>query len=300
MATNKIAKSKWEQMIFSKFRGIEYKSGELYLPRSEDEIIAKIKSEDKLDYYKYIANYYLYDILYYSRLYILDFRGFNDIDDCRYSIYNIKDKEKANDIAKSIRSEKCNRGICSFACFDNGAKHDDLLWTHYANSHSGVKIDFKIAPCYEGEVYRVRYSNEPPSYNIEDIQGGMIDNELLYKIMTTKKVCFRYEHEYRAINYKGNSYLPIIITKITLGKRISSNEIANDDIESGDFDDNVKRVADYILEIWKEGKKERSGDGRECLESRDINKPEIYAYKSMYSKEAKRVLLNKWRSGING
>ncbi|WP_279127789.1 DUF2971 domain-containing protein [Helicobacter winghamensis] len=55
------------------------------------------------------------------------------------------------------------------------------MWTHYANSHKGVRIDFKINPSYQGEIYQVQYGNLP-TYEINEIEAN------LPTIMTTKNI----------------------------------------------------------------------------------------------------------------
>lgn len=96
------------------------------------------------------------------------------------------------------------------------------------------------------------------------------------RILTTKKPCFRYECEYRAIS-SSIEKLPIIIEKITLGRRFTKENVYSQENEEKTFEDDIKNLAKEILKVWKTGVK------------RGDREPEIWAYKTRYSKEPKKV-----------
>lgn len=273
-----ILKEQWKTLTFCKFRGLVYEKGDeqLLLP-------------SKRDCAKYKSNFDFKEILKNSELYMSDFEKFNDVDEGRYWFYNNKegkeDKEQNKKLAKvieeeveKVRHKKLHNKICSFS-FESELKESDLdlMWAHYANAHCGVRIDFRINPSYQGKIYEIEYNDQALTYNLDEIP------QHLMKIMTTKKECFGYEREYRAIK-NGNSdkeYLPILIQKITLGRKFAENPISNNKSENGKFDENVIRIAKQILEIWKSGNKN--------VYERGDKTPEIWAYKSRYSPKPEKI-----------
>lgn len=154
------------------------------------------------------------------------------------------------------------------------------MWAHYANAHCGVKIDFKISPSFEGEVYKVDYTNNPPTYNLKTVEKN------LNEILTTKKPCFRYESEYRAI-YKGENKLPIIIERITLGRRFAIEDIRNSKNEKGDFDDNIEKLKNKIIGIYFS--KNLDNSCLKNLENPCKNPIKVFAYKTRYSTKPQEV-----------
>lgn len=81
-----------------------------------------------------------------------------------------------------MRHKKPHNKICSFSLESELKESDlDLMWAHYANAHCGVRIDFRINPSYQGKVYKIKYTNQAPTYNLDEI------SQHLMKIMTIKK-----------------------------------------------------------------------------------------------------------------
>ncbi|MDE5926439.1 MAG: DUF2971 domain-containing protein [Helicobacter sp.] len=251
-----IPRDEWKTLTFCKFRGLVYEQGseELFFP-------------SKRDCEKYKSNFDFKEILQNSELYMPDFEEFNDVDEGRYWFYSDeKQNEKLAEVIRNIRYEKLKKKICSFSHFHPNVQWD-LMWAHYANAHCGVRIDFRINPSYQGKVYKIKYTNQAPTYNLDEIPRHLIE------IMTTKKKCFGYEREYRAIievEDKDKDKLPILIQRIILGRKFAENFIPNDKLGSRKFGENIIRIAKQILEICK-------------------NSPEIWAYKSRYSLVPKKI-----------
>ncbi|WP_300796002.1 DUF2971 domain-containing protein [Helicobacter sp. UBA3407] len=264
-----IPKDEWKTLTFCKFRGLVYEQGseELFFP-------------SKRDCEKYKSNFDFKEILQNSELYMPDFEEFNDVDEGRYWFYSDeKQNEKLAEMIRNIRYKKLKKKICSFSHFHPNVQWD-LMWAHYANAHCGVRIDFRINPSYQGKVYKIKYTNQAPTYELSEI------SQHLMEIMTTKKKCFEYEQEYRAIIEGGSENkekFPIFIQRITLGRKFAKNPIFNDKSESGEFDENVIKIAKQILEIWENGNK-RGG-----------KTPEIWAYESRYSPMPKKIEENELR-----
>ncbi len=113
---------------------------------------------------------------------------------------------KANDYWHSIYSdykENINKkiGICSLT-----AKRDNLLmWAHYANSHKGfcVGIDKSILSALSAFnlilLTPVKHSNYFPKRPM--FLNDKEQNEYLIEILSTKSKHWKYEEEYRLINF---------------------------------------------------------------------------------------------------
>lgn len=122
-------------------------------------------------------------------------------------------------------------------CFSASGWDNQLMWAHYANSYSGicVEYDFEKMDKFIGFVYPVDYSNERPSLSLKDLglrklekdeNGNLkteeIDMSAIFSYMLAKNKCWQYEEEWRIINNGDNPYTPIFvetpfIRSITLG-----------------------------------------------------------------------------------
>jgi len=111
-------------------------------------------------------------------------------------------------------------GVVSFS-----ARCDDLLmWSHYADCHRGIVIEFDCSPgsMLHTVVLPVHYQAELPTlYFFSDS-----DVERLRKTSQTKAENWSYEEEWRIINqYTGpgpEPFPPDLLTGVILGARISS------------------------------------------------------------------------------
>ena len=126
---------------------------------------------------------------------------------------NLTDRE----LSSNIWSGKRQLLIC---CFSTDYRHT-LLWSHYADSHQGccleVEVTSNLAP------HEVQYTRYMP---VAD-SGGAIE------ILSHKSEFWQYEDEIRFFkndkNEKGNRthpYLSVKITKVLLGYRMSSGDVA--------------------------------------------------------------------------
>ena len=126
-----------------------------------------------------------------------------------------------------------NSGILSLTHIND----NQLMWTHYANSHSGVCIQFRCQSPqtteqinFIGDALYVRYVENIPQ--IDFIRGKRI--EMIKKAFFTKPLPYKYEEEWRIVKYdEGTGFKPIpkgIIACIILGVRIEvedKNRIIN-------------------------------------------------------------------------
>ena len=93
-----------------------------------------------------------------------------------------------------------------------------LMWSHYANSHQGICLEFKGDSSLFSDANVVRYSHERPIITENDN-----DDIRLKKTFLTKSKHWEYEKEWR-ICKKDNLYAfqPESLTGIILGARIST------------------------------------------------------------------------------
>ncbi|OCR10182.1 DUF2971 domain-containing protein [Helicobacter pullorum] len=259
----------WREMQFSKFRDFKFenKTGD-YI----DELLKSLSNKET-------TTERFCEILEKCKLYMSKFEQFNDIDEGRYSFYSSHtDPQEIESICQKIKNMKKDKNICAFADLkrlENNENNLSLMWAHYGGSHCGVKIDFRIDPNYDGDIYKIDYNIHDNTYNINLVDNRLslstenTDSEII-NILTTKKPCFKYECEYRAIS-SSTKNLPIIIEKITLGRRFTKEIVCSQENEEKSFEDDIKNLAKKILEVSSN------------------KKIEIWAYKTRYSKEPKKV-----------
>ena len=261
----------WLGMQFSKFRDFKFenKSGS-YI----DELLKSLSNKET-------TTKRFCQILENCELHMTNFKKFNDIDEGRYSFYSSHtDPQEIESICQKIKNMKKDKNICAFADLkrlENNENNLSLMWAHYGGSHCGVKIDFRIDPNYDGDIYKIDYNIHDKTYNINKLLLSTENTDLeIINILTTKKPCFKYECEYRAIS-SSIERLPIIIDKITLGRRFPTEIVCSQENEERSFSDEIKNLAKKILEVW------------ETRVKRGDREPEIWAYKTRYSKEPKKV-----------
>ena len=105
---------------------------------------------------------------------------------------------------------------CFSGCYDSL-----LMWSHYADSHHGICIEFDISEKEEKTFYKIRYSDNRPSYNLSDsikkmcqqlYVNGQFDQtdgfiiKLLSEPYITKSIDWAYEKEYRLIYTEKDIY----------------------------------------------------------------------------------------------
>ncbi len=124
--------------------------------------------------------------------------------------------------------------VCCFA----KNMDDILMWSHYANNHSGICLEFEIIDeqIIKGQLIEIEYNNELLKLNnIERTKSGhlLLNIDSNGKFLTTKFENWSYEKEIRTYavsddrNSKGRegAYLGNIIA-IYFGKNTSNDDIA--------------------------------------------------------------------------
>src|SRR5262249_39812283 len=86
--------------------------------------------------------------------------------------------------------------LCSLA----GNCTNILLWSHYADSHRGLCIEFDTSVEHFGVAYKVKYERD---YPVLDLHSGLELAALLYK-----SDVWQYEEEYRMISHAQRGDTP--------------------------------------------------------------------------------------------
>lgn len=124
------------------------------------------------------------------------------------------------------------------SCFSSSGWDNQLMWSHYANSYSGICIeyDFRDIKDFNGFIYPIRYSKQRPALTMKDLGVEKYDNDsnsikhcevdtnAILSYLLVKNECWEYEKEWRIINI-GEPFTPKFIElphikSITIGQRI--------------------------------------------------------------------------------
>ena len=135
-------------------------------------------------------------------------------------LINPKNIQKTMPMADAyLRSELDKLGVC---CFAEDWSHV-LMWSHYAEKHTGICLRFKAKSDtpYFGRAQRVRYETEYPILN--PLQKSTHDN--LVSSLFHKGDFWRYEKEWRIVEFNGGcgvQRFPLhLLDSVILGMRIS-------------------------------------------------------------------------------
>lgn len=127
------------------------------------------------------------------------------------------------------------------SCFSASGWDNQLMWSHYANSYSGICIEYDFSKITEfiGFVYPVEYKKQRPNISLKDLGiGGVItepqtsikqiepDMTNILAYLLVKNTCWEYENEWRIINI-GEANTPKFvempyIKSITLGLNVDA------------------------------------------------------------------------------
>jgi len=101
---------------------------------------------------------------------------------------------------------------------------DILMWSHYANSHRGVCLEFNGHAKLMQHAMQVSYAHDRPPIARDDS-----DNVQLKKAILTKSVHWKYEREWRLIRYDQGpgiaTFRPANLTGIIVGAQASMDII---------------------------------------------------------------------------
>lgn len=167
------------------------------------------------------------DIILNERLYA---SRYDELNDPMEGVY-LTNPSNGN-IIRLLREEKYKTRICSLS---TDYRHT-LLWSHYADSHTGCCIE--VSAVNERELpTTVRYIEHIPVVN--DIQEGK-------ELLSHKSTVWEYEKEVRY--FRKTSYLNIRIHRIIFGLKVS-----NDDYR---FYEKLIRAINPMIEICRINKED--------------------------------------------
>jgi len=112
-------------------------------------------------------------------------------------------------------------GVCCFS-----ARNDSILmWSHYADKHSGICLEFdtSINPKdFEDRIFEVKYCSAYTELNIRDIDYS----ELARRMVSSKSDQWEYEQEYRILSFTPGAvpYVNSSLTGIVFGCRCSDTD----------------------------------------------------------------------------
>lgn len=101
-----------------------------------------------------------------------------------------RDSEAENLMASAARAAFGNARLCCFTTHNDNL----LMWSHYAESHSGFCIEFDAKKPPFANAFKVNYDSSYPW-----VTYPLYKNDIIMSPMLTKSTCWSYENEYRII-----------------------------------------------------------------------------------------------------
>lgn len=200
-------------------------------------------------YYKYrdTSNIIrILDILIRNRLYACTCEKLNDPMEGKF-LYSGASKE----YKKRIKEKLDKMMVCSLSTsYNNG-----LLWTHYANQHSGCCIEVEIM-VKSWEMKSMQYNSNLPGIDESTFPK---DEDAINAILFQKSKDWEYEKEVRFVKEKGiniKPYLCVKVKKVFLGIRMDKSE--------------KSLIKDFVKELNK-GKKETDKITIHQMTQKEIN-----------------------------
>lgn len=159
-------------------------------------------------YYKYrtIDNYkYFTDIILYNRLFATTYKKMNDPME---GYYYTNDYALNAEIRNRILSEKGDVNFCCLAKRPNNM----LMWSHYANGHTGIAIGVKVSK-NNNYIQQLEYFNDLTFID-------RYDHSTVRQILSRKLIYWEYEEECRIFPKNGQNFIECKIEDIILGRKI--------------------------------------------------------------------------------
>ena len=125
-------------------------------------------------------------------------------------------------------------------CFSHSGWDNQLMWSHYANSYSGICIEYDFSQIKDlvGFIFPVEYNAERPTLSLSDVGVQIsstdgnpkvetntdIDMQKIMSYLLVKNTCWSYEDEWRIINVgepNTPAFIPLpYIKSITFGLHV--------------------------------------------------------------------------------
>lgn len=130
--------------------------------------------------------------------------------------------ENGYDINNTIDKVLNSKGICSFS----KKKDNILMWSHYADSHRGICLEFDITEDYDFFVFPIiiKYEREYPKIDVSKTRDKVGE-----KLLTTKYEGWQYEQEVRIYKeaYGEYEFKPTSLKAIYFGCKVEDSERKN-------------------------------------------------------------------------
>lgn len=216
-----------------------------YLQDRYKNLVEKMVKEGSLPRalfkYRSLSSINTYKIFVNKKLYFSTPKDFNDPFDCKINAV-ISDEddfalslakygsnegvmpaiENGYDINNTIDKVLNSKGICSFS----KKKDNILMWSHYADSHRGICLEFDITEDYDFFVFPIiiKYERGYPKIDVSETRGN-VGKELL----TTKYEGWQYEQEVRIYKeaYREYEFKPTSLKAIYFGCKVEDSERKN-------------------------------------------------------------------------
>ncbi len=135
-------------------------------------------------------------------------------------------------VQENIENLFANTGVFCFSAISAEASRitgprNNLMWSHYGDSHRGVCLQFQVSKDSQilQRLVRVKYSDEYPTINW---LSPTVEDECLLAA-TNKQASWSYEHEWRHIElYAARKYTqfnPRLLTGIIFGAKITAESV---------------------------------------------------------------------------
>jgi|WetSurMetagenome_2_1015567.scaffolds.fasta_scaffold194288_2 hypothetical protein len=85
----------------------------------------------------------------------------------------------------------------TMCCFSESYENT-LMWSHYADHHKGLVLEFKFSKCFVDFIHKVSYEKGFPIYNFDLLSESQF-NALIYHMLVSKMIEWKYEKEWRIL-----------------------------------------------------------------------------------------------------
>ena len=138
------------------------------------------------------------DILLRKRLYM---STYSELNDPMEGVFLYDGSSRSENI-RIIKNQKRETYICSLSRNSNNM----LMWSHYANGHTGCCIEISVTSKKNLQVRDIEYNNHKVDLNEDELD--------VYKILSVKSPLWKYEDEIRYFRQEKKSKRPFLKVKI--------------------------------------------------------------------------------------
>lgn len=126
---------------------------------------------------------------------------------------------------QQIRKESFSK--IGVSCFSKN-NSNLLMWSHYADSHQGMclEFDFRVVPF--SKFFEVTYRSSIPSINMDSLLNEELDSEFIKNLLSFKSIDWKHEEEIRIFHQESNKsyFYPIrSLQAIYFGLKTNQSDI---------------------------------------------------------------------------